>query len=95
MYDNNNNSLYLNSALYTRRASQSAETYHYFMQGMGLSLNCEIYSFYISPSNGLPGAGHNMPPIQPGTPGRTPSLFDKLSALSSFTCVKQHTGPMA
>ena len=35
--DNNNKSQYLYSALYTWRASQSAETYSIFMQGMGLS----------------------------------------------------------
>ena len=54
----------------------------------------ETYSFYAAPCNGLQGAvaqyAANQDQEQPGEP-----FIFIISALGSFTCVTQHTGPTA
>ncbi len=50
--------------------------------------------FYIAPCNGLQGAVGQYATNQTRNTGANPLLFS-ISALGSFTCVTQHTGPTA
>ena len=61
----------------------------------GLRLNYETYFFNIAPCNGIQGAVAQYAASQSNQVHRGEPLLFSISALGSFTCVTQHTGPTA